>query len=114
MATQTHTEHPCPSAPEHKERDETLNCNIKASVALQDIDSLFIAALCVLRSEEGDPDTIDKDRKQALETLLEYGRGAVSDAKAGHEGVWSVTAEYLFGRKSTAPEAETAQPEQPA
>ena len=82
--------------------------NIKAATALRDIESLFTAALCVMRMKEDYTDTSEEDKKQALETLLEYGRGVVSDAKEGHEGVWHITAGYIFGKQPEAPKAETA------
>jgi hypothetical protein len=112
MATQPHTEQPTKSAPEHEERNDALNCNIKAGIALHDIDSLFIAALCVLRQKDEYSDMDEEDKSNALETLMEYGRGAVGDAKEGHQGVWRVTARHLYGQRCKAPKkvAETDQP----
>lgn len=84
------------------------------ATALQDIDGLFIAALCVVRLRAEHADASEEEKKRALETLLAYGRGAVSDAKEGHEGVWRVTARYLFGHPHAAPDtgAETEHPDQ--
>jgi len=113
MATQPHTEQ---SSTDHEERNEALKFNIKAGTALHDIDSLFIAALCVLRQRDKYSDMSEEDKTNALETLMEYGRGAVADANEGHEGVWRVTTGHLFGRSCKAPKkvAETEPPEQAA
>ena len=59
-------------------------------------------------------DTSEEDKKQALGTLLEQSRVAVSDAKEGHERVWRITAGYIFGNTREAPKAETEQPDPPA
>jgi len=66
-----------------------MSLNIKAAPALHDLDSLLIAALCVIRMKEDYTDTSEEDKEQALETLLEYGRGTVDDAKEGHEPEFS-------------------------
>jgi hypothetical protein len=69
-------------------------------IALRDIDSLLISALGLLAVEEGRIDAEYHDRKEALETLLEYGRGAVDDGQKGLAGVWHVTSEYLFSEQA--------------
>ena len=115
MPTPPHTEQPTTRTKAHQERiGSAVSLNIKAATALRDIESLFIAALCVLRMQEEYFDTSEDDKRQALETLMEYGRGAVSDATEGHEGVWHMTSGYIFGKQPEDPEAETEQPDQTA
>jgi hypothetical protein len=56
------------------------------------------ASLRLVRMEEKYSDMSEDDKKEALESLLEYGRGAVADAEEGLEGEWRVTAGYLYGQ----------------
>jgi hypothetical protein len=53
--------------------------------------------------EEDYTDTSEEDKRQALETLMEYGRGTVSDAQEGHKELWNITAKYLFKGKAEDP-----------
>ena len=59
-------------------------------------------------------DTSEEDKKQALETLLEQSRAAVSEVKEGYEGVWHITAGFIYATKSDDPppaiETEQAEP----
>lgn len=103
MPTQPDTEQSPQSATEPGEgKSSPLDYCNRAEIALRDMDSLFIAALCVVRMEGKYSDMSDDDKKQALETLMEYGRGAVDDAKRGLEELWHVTAGYLYGKKREA------------
>jgi hypothetical protein len=104
------------STQQQEQISSATNWDIKANIALKDLDSLLIAALCVIRMEEDYTDTSEEDKRQALETLMEYGRGAVSDAQEGHKELWNITAKYLFKGKSEDPKpvAETEQTDQPA
>jgi hypothetical protein len=96
-----------------EKRTEAVNLNVKTGIALHDLDGLLVAALCVLRLTDDYSDVDKEDKEQALETLLEYGRGAVSDATEGHEEVWKILAEYIFETKEDTTPA-TEQADQPA
>lgn len=114
MPTQPHDERPPLRTPAHsKQTSDACRFQSQTEIALDDLDSLLIAALCVLNVEEGAVDMNDSDKMRTLETLMQYGRGAVENAKEGLEEVWKVTAGYLFGyRQAAAPEpGETAQEE---
>lgn len=113
MSTQPHTEQPPQSETEQGKRKDAMNFNVKANRALRDLDGLLLAALCVIRMEEAYTDTSDEDKKQGLETLLEHARGALADADEGLEGVWRITAGYIWGSKRDAPDtvSDTVQPE---
>jgi hypothetical protein len=85
-----------------------MNFNIKTDRALRDLDGLLTATLCVIRMEDQYGDTNEEDKKEALETLLEYGRGVVNDATEGPEGVWRYEREaYNKGREYESVESLT-------
>jgi hypothetical protein len=95
---------------EGEKRTEAVNLNVKTETALSDLNGRLVAALCVVRFDEQYADMEEEDKKHAVETLLEFCRGVLDDAKEGHEGVWRITAEYIFATKSEQPEAESEQP----
>jgi hypothetical protein len=103
MPTQLHPEQPPQRTLEHSQQISTaVGAHTQAANALDDLDSLFVAALCVLRVEEGYRDLDEKDKIKTLETLMEYGRGTVEQGKKGLEEVWKVTSGYRFGHRQTA------------
>ena len=97
---------PSPQSPseEHHERvTAASDSHTTTCLALQDMKGLLVAALCVVRMREEDFDTGKDGKRQALEALLEHGRGAVESAQEGLEGVWNITAKYLYGQQGEAP-----------
>jgi hypothetical protein len=115
MPTQPHDELPPLRTPAHsKQISDACSFHSQTARALDDLDSLLIAALCVLNVEEGAVDMNDDEKRQTLETLMQYGRGAVDNGKEGFEEVWKVTADYLFGyRRNVVAETEEATQEEP-
>jgi hypothetical protein len=100
MAPQAHTKQPTTRTTEHQALiNSTVGSGNKTEIALDALDSFLLAALCLVRTEEKYADTDEDDKRQALETLLEYARGAVDDGQDGLEKIWHVTAGYLFGQQ---------------
>jgi hypothetical protein len=90
MATQPHTEQPSLSTPEHKEGEDASHYNMKTEIALGELDSFLIAALCVVREEES-ADMDKNDKADTLEVLIRHARSALFDAHDGHIGVWKAS-----------------------
>jgi hypothetical protein len=65
----------------------------------------------VVRRQEDYNDMNEADKTQAPETLMEYGRGSVSDANEGIKGLWRVTAGYLYREKQEAPDTGNVTPQ---
>jgi hypothetical protein len=98
---------------EGEKRTEAVNLNVKTETALSDLNGLLVAALCVVRFDEQYADMEEEDKKHAVETLLEFSRGVLDDAKEGHEAVWRILAAYIFATKEDTTPA-TEQSDQPA
>jgi hypothetical protein len=101
MAPEAQTAQTTIGTPEPHNRHRLIaELSRKTKSALQDVDNLLTAGLCILRAEEFCGEPGNAERMDALATLLEYGRGAVCDGKESLEDM----AACLCGEHPEAPE----------
>jgi hypothetical protein len=61
-----------------------------------------------LREEGRCRDMNDQDKKHALQTLMDYGRGALDQAQEGREEGWHFAAKHFFAQGRGAADAGSA------